>query len=112
MTQPIEQSQPTKQPEKSSTDKPADEASAEVHVVEIVNFAFSPSTLEIKQGDSVKFINRDEVKHTATGDDDSFDTGLLGQDEEHVIIFSETGEFHYYCTPHPGMQGTITVSAN
>jgi plastocyanin len=104
--------QPTESLDKAPADKPASEESAQVHVVEIVKFAFSPSKLEIKAGDHVKFINKDEVRHSATADDDSFDTGLFGQDEEKEVIFSEDGEFTYYCSPHPAMQGTIIVSAN
>ena len=79
--------------------------------MEIVDFAFSPAKLEIKAGDIVKFINRDEVKHSATSDDNIFDTKLLGQDEEKPVTFDQAGTFTYYCSPHPAMQGTIVVSA-
>ncbi|WP_173275103.1 plastocyanin/azurin family copper-binding protein [Paenibacillus sp. NEAU-GSW1] len=103
--------QATSTPKATPTNTPVAESVGKVHVVEIKNFAFSPSKLEIKAGDSVKFINKDEVRHTATADDDSFDTGLFGQDEEKVVVFSEEGEFAYYCAPHPAMLGTITVSA-
>ena len=70
-----------------------------------------PISLEIKAGDIVKFINRDKVKHSATSDDNIFDTKLLGQDEEKPVTFDQAGTFTYYCSPHPAMQGTIIVSA-
>lgn len=87
------------------------ESKPTTYVVEIVDFAFSPAKLEIKAGDIVKFINRDKVKHSATSDDNIFDTTLLGQDEEKPVTFDQAGTFTYYCSPHPAMQGTIVVSA-
>lgn len=78
-------------------------------MVEIRNFAYSPQTVEIRAGGSVRFINRDRAGHTATADDGYFDTGMLGQNEEAVITFDEAGEFPYYCIPHPHMRGTIVV---
>lgn len=96
------------QPAKETpTDKPA----GQVHIVEIVNFAFSPVELTVKVGDSVKFINKDEVGHTATADDKTFDTGKLDLDQAKEITFAKEGEFSYYCLPHPAMKGTIIVEA-
>ncbi|MDG0795301.1 plastocyanin/azurin family copper-binding protein [Cohnella ginsengisoli] len=89
-------------------EKPA----AKTYVVEISDFSFTVEKLEIHPGDSVKFVNRDKVKHTATADDGSFDTGLLGQDESKTVVFENEGEFGYYCTPHPGMRATIVVKAD
>ncbi|MCM3626386.1 cupredoxin family copper-binding protein [Paenibacillus glycanilyticus] len=106
-------------PSASSEDSPkstpaatasASEGGGKEYVVEITNFAFSPAKLEIKAGDRVKFINKDEIKHSATADDSSFDTGLLAQDENKTVTFDDAGEFAYHCMPHPGMQATITVS--
>lgn len=95
--------------EPSTPDEPTEEVLVKKHVVEIVEFAFSPSELEVKAGDTVVFVNKDSVRHTATADDDSFNTELLDQDEKKEIIFQETGEFSYYCLPHPAMKGTIVV---
>ncbi|OBZ19627.1 hypothetical protein A8L34_07035 [Bacillus sp. FJAT-27264] len=73
------------------------------------NFSFSTPKLEIHSGDTVTFINRDEIKHSATADDHSFDTGLLGKDESKSVTFAKAGEYGYHCIPHPGMQATIVV---
>lgn len=111
---------PAHQPTAAATKPPApaktepareeqEEAQPAVHTVEITNFAFSPHKLEIAKGDTVVFINKDEVSHTATADDGSFDTDLLAQDDNKRVSFAEAGEFGYYCAPHPGMRGTIVV---
>ncbi|MDG0808921.1 cupredoxin domain-containing protein [Cohnella rhizosphaerae] len=89
-----------------------DKQDAKTYVVEIADFSFTVDKLEIHPGDSVTFVNRDKIKHTATADDGSFDTGLLGQDESKTVVFKKAGEFGYYCTPHPGMRATIVVKAD
>lgn len=109
-------SKPTPKPTAKApvkTEKPAKEEdqpdAVTVHIVEITNFAFSPEKLEISQGDIVTFVNKDEVKHSATADNGQFDTELLAQDESMKITFPDAGEFGYYCIPHPGMRGSIVV---
>jgi plastocyanin len=79
------------------------------HKVDIVNFAFSPESLEIQVGDIVEFTNLDGVKHSAVEDNGVFDTGLLGKGESKSVTFSEAGEFGYYCGPHPNMRAKIIV---
>jgi plastocyanin len=103
--------EPAPAPEKTpaAEEQPAAEAEGKLHVVEIVDFAFAPATLTIAKGDRISFINKDAVGHTATADDESFDTKMLDQDEAAEIVFDATGEFGYYCLPHPGMRGTIIV---
>ncbi|MFB9328739.1 plastocyanin/azurin family copper-binding protein [Paenibacillus aurantiacus] len=98
-------------PKPSDSRKDSAKDAAKNHIVEIVEFAFSPAVLDVKKGDTVTFINRDAVKHSATADDESFDTKLLGQDEELTVTFDKEGEFSYYCLPHPAMTGTITVKS-
>lgn len=107
-SKPASTAAPAKTPEQTE----AAEQDAVEHIVEIVNFAFSPSELEVKQGDRVKFVNKDEVRHSATADDNSFDTGLLKLDEAMTIEMTEAGEFGYYCLPHPAMRGRIIVTAH
>lgn len=80
--------------------------------MEIRNFAFSPEEVKVKPGTKVKFVNRDQVEHSAVADDGSFDTGMLGQDKEKVIEFPSEGTFSYYCNPHTGMKGKIVVTAS
>lgn len=101
----------------TGTQKPADskqdsaKGAANNHIVEIVEFAFSPAVLEVQKGDTVTFINRDAIKHSATADDESFDTKPLGKDEQMTVTFDEEGDFSYYCLPHPAMTGTIAVKS-
>jgi plastocyanin len=78
------------------------------HVVEISGMKFTPSVLEIHRGDTVTWINRDLVPHTATAEKGSaFDSGtMLGGDSASVVL-REGGE--YLCRLHPVMTGRVVV---
>ncbi|MGD1834440.1 MAG: cupredoxin domain-containing protein [Nitrososphaeraceae archaeon] len=83
---------------------------------------YEPTDIEVKKGSSVTFINNDAVPHTATSTQDElgsltpsisddFDTGLLKINEQSEITLNEEGTFNYFCTIHPFMQGSITVTS-
>ena len=78
--------------------------------VVIENFAFKEETIKIKVGDTVRWTNKDNVAHTATGDD--FDTGSIRQGESKETTFTKAGSYDYICTPHPNMVGKVIVSEN
>ncbi len=77
--------------------------------VSIQDFAFSPRTVEIRVGDTVRWTNRDSVAHSATARNGSFDTGLLSDGESGSVRFTAAGTYRYICTPHPDMTGTVVV---
>ncbi len=83
--------------------------------VELVNFQYSPRTLDIENGTSLTFVNKDAAAHTVTeGSDGSpspdgrFDDRL---DEGHqvAISFGTPGTYQITCTFHPTMSMTVTV---
>jgi plastocyanin len=80
------------------------------HLVEISGMKFSPSVLEARRGDTVVWINRDLVPHTATGvKDGTWDTGtILGNDSTSVVL-RQDGELEYLCRLHPVMTAKIIV---
>ena len=84
-------------------------AAAEVPV-DIRDFAYSPNPVEIAVGDTVTWTNQDEVPHTATGEDrDVLQSGTISPGASFSQVFSEAGEFGYFCEFHPNMTGTIVV---
>ena len=80
------------------------------HVVEIKGHKFSPSTLEMKAGDRVQFVNLDGAPHTATADKGGFDTGRLRKGADATIRITDAGEYSYFCAVHPSMKGKIIAS--
>lgn len=85
-------------PSVSETDK---------NTVIIENYKFQPDEITIKSGETITWINKDSVKHTATGD--SFDSGLLSKGSSYQQKFDNAGTYDYICTPHPYMKGKIIV---
>jgi plastocyanin len=77
--------------------------------VTIMNFSFSPATIDVKAGDTVTWRNSDEADHTATGK--AFDTGVLSKGSTGSFTFEQAGTFTYICSIHPSMHGTVRVAA-
>ena len=89
---------------------PAPEAKASKNVVEISGSAFGPQTLDVKVGDTVTFVNKDEIAHTATANG-TFDSKTLEHGASFDFTATKAGKIDYVCLFHPGMTGTINVSA-
>jgi plastocyanin len=87
---------------------PSGEA-ARAEKVEIVEFTYQPDPVTIQAGGKVTWINRDSAPHTATAEDDSFDTGTIEQGKLESESFKEPGTYPYICTIHPTMKGTVEV---
>ena len=79
--------------------------------VKIVNFAFTPQKVVIPVGGSVTWTNNDDVAHTATASDNSFDSGNLANGQSWTHTFTKAGKYAYICSYHPNMTGTIVVQA-
>jgi plastocyanin len=78
--------------------------------VRLENFAFAPANIVIDAGATVTWTNYDSVDHTVTSDDgDALDSPLFGKNETFSHNFDKPGEYRYHCTPHPNMQGLVTV---
>src|SRR4029079_6863304 len=80
----------------------------EVQIV-IENFAFVPSEVTIAAGTKVTWINKDEAPHTATSVDQKFNSGGLDTDDKFSFVFTEKGDYQYFCTLHPHMKAQIKV---
>jgi plastocyanin len=80
--------------------------------VEMVDNAFEPKDVSVKVGDKVTWTNAGGIAHTATATEGAdFDSGSLASGETFEWTAKKAGSVDYVCTFHPGMEGTITVSA-
>ncbi len=88
------------------------------HVVEVKDFVFSPSQLDVLLGDTVRFEWTGVIPHTTTSDAfvgiNTWNSGLHGQGTTYDVVITSTGNFPYYCQPHGGpggigMSGVIHV---
>src|SRR5918996_6365905 len=72
--------------------------------------SFSPNPVEVKVGETVTWINDDSRRHTVTSKDGVFDSGMMGKGQSFSFTFDKAGEYPYFCSPHPGMVGTVVVT--
>jgi plastocyanin len=80
------------------------------HVVEIRGMAFHPAVLEVRRGDTVVWINRDIVPHTATATrKPGWNTGPLLQGKSGEYVANRLGDDAYACELHPTMLGQLVV---
>lgn len=90
------------------------------HNVNVSNFSFTPSNLNIDVGDRVVWNNTQGTHNvngtTSTFPDNlaSFGNSLQAAPWEFSFIFNVAGEYDYRCNPHFefGMVGTVTVSTS
>jgi plastocyanin len=81
-------------------------------------FAFRPTEVTVRAGQSVRWIADDDVFHTVTSTDaleprqpnGRFDRSLSRRGQTFRHTFERPGTFNYYCQPHSQfMFGTVRV---
>src|SRR3954470_4654356 len=85
-------------------------AAPSVVPIEIKGIAFPPAKITAKVGDTVEWMNKDFVVHTATARDGSFDVNLPAGKSGHTVL-KKPGKISYYCRFHPNMKAEIDVVA-
>lgn len=77
--------------------------------VVIKDFMFVPTTLTVKAGTMVTWENKDEEPHTVYSDTGLFRSNAIDSGEAFSVRFDTPGTYHFVCTIHPRMVGTIVV---
>jgi plastocyanin len=80
-------------------------------VVHMKNFAYAPDSVTIRPGQSVRFVQGDDMPHTVTANDKSFDSGDLDKGKSWTHVFAKEGTYTYTCAYHTFMKGTVVVKA-
>jgi plastocyanin len=88
---------------------PSAPASAKEMRVTISNFTFEPQTTTIARGETVRFVNSDDMVHVVVATDGSFRSEALDTGDSFTASFTKPGSFTYFCGLHPFMKGTIVV---
>jgi len=87
----------------------ANETRTQVHTVLIEGMRFQPQDLTVAAGDTVVWVNRDLVPHTATSPSGRFDSNEIAPGTTWTHTVRNTGEFGYICTYHPLMKAILRV---
>jgi plastocyanin len=77
--------------------------------VRMVDDAFRPRNVTVSRGTRIRWVNAGESDHTSTASG-LWDSGLLDPGQTYRRVFRRSGTFPYFCTAHPAMRGTITVT--
>ncbi|WP_280153509.1 plastocyanin/azurin family copper-binding protein [Piscinibacter sp. XHJ-5] len=85
--------------------------SAADHSVVQRNKAFAVRRLVVNVGDTIKFVNLDDVPHNAfsLANGNVFDTGMLTKGNSKDITFTKSGIVEVECAVHPLMTMTVEV---
>ena len=73
------------------------------------SFMFTPASITVKAGTTVTWVNLDDEPHTISSDAGLFRSPALDTRERFSFKFEKAGTYHYLCTIHPRMLGTVTV---
>jgi plastocyanin len=85
----------------------AQHSKPKVHTVTMQGNGFHPEVLTVKSGDTIVWVNKDLVPHTATSD--SFDSQTIAAGKSWRTTFHAKGDFPYGCTFHPTMRAILHV---
>jgi plastocyanin len=80
--------------------------------VDIKNFAFSPATITVPAGSTVVWTNSDSIQHDITFDGASISSSVLNHNDTFSHTFTGAGTYHYICSIHPFMHGTVIVTGS
>jgi len=80
----------------------------------IYKFEFNPVRLEAVRGDTVLWVNLDEITHRiksglSSSPDSLFDSGDIAHEDTFRFTFDTTGNYNYHDVYYPSMIGSVTV---
>ena len=81
------------------------------HRSEIDNFTFNPKQITVKAGDTIAWVNHDDIPHTVACEP-KVRSKRSTPTTSSPFTFMTPGTYHYFCALHPAMTGTIVVEAS
>ena len=84
-------------------------ARAETIQVTIDKLVFTPAEVNAKVGDTVEWINKDALVHTATATNGDWNVNIPASLSGQVVM-KKPGAADYYCKLHPNMKGRVVVA--
>ena len=89
----------------------ATSVSAHAATIEITmeNMVIAPAEISAKVGDTIEWINKDILAHTATARNGDWDVTMPPK-KTITLVLKKAGTVEYYCRYHPNMKATLTVA--
>ncbi|WP_291688943.1 cupredoxin domain-containing protein [Bradyrhizobium sp.] len=73
------------------------------------NLVIAPAEVSAKVGDTIEWVNRDILAHTATARNGDWDVTMPPK-KTVTLVLQKAGTIEYYCRFHPNMKATLTVA--
>jgi plastocyanin len=77
--------------------------------ITIQNLVNVPAEANAKVGDTVEWINKDVLAHTATARNGDWDV-MIGPNKTGRVVLKKAGTVDYYCKFHPNMTGRLIIA--
>src|ERR1700710_2658309 len=74
--------------------------------ISMENLVISPAEATAKVGDSIEWVNKDILAHTATARNGDFDVAMPPK-KTVTYILKKAGAIDYYCRFHPNMKAVL-----
>jgi plastocyanin len=79
------------------------------HTVAIEGMRFLPEVLTVAPGDTIVWVNKDLVPHTASSEAGGFDSQMIEAGKSWTYTVRKKGDLAYICTYHPTMKAMLRV---
>lgn len=101
-----------KMSDSTSSTASSDATMKDSNTIEIKDYAYSPADITVKKGTTLTWTNQDSVQHDVKtdGGGNGPSSELLAKGESYSYTFDEVGTFSYFCSPHPYMKASVTVT--
>lgn len=73
------------------------------------NLVIAPAEASAKVGDTIEWVNKDILAHTATARNGDWDVTIPPK-KTVTLVLKKAGTIEYYCRYHPNMKATLTVA--
>ena len=76
--------------------------------ITIENMEFAPAEVSARVGDTIEWINKDVLVHTATARNGDFDVATPPK-KTVTSLLKKAGTVEYYCRYHPNMKAVLRI---
>lgn len=84
-------------------------AQAETIQVTIDKLVFVPAEVTVKAGDTIEWVNKDILAHTATAANGDWNVTIAPKQTSRLVV-KKPGTIDYFCKYHPNMKGRVVVT--
>ena len=82
---------------------------AETIQVTIDKLEFAPAEVNAKVGDTIEWVNKDALVHTATATNNDWAVNIAAHQSGSVVL-KKPGAVDYFCKFHPNMKGRVVIA--